>query len=89
MDKLDCILQFGPINSGSSEKTLMCIGKLMAHTLFLNRAGIYRSKLQNAVQLSLAKFSCMLPILSMLDAFDQQTEKTTLQNKDFSDRGVE
>ena len=27
----------------------MCIGKLMTHTLFLNRAGIYRSKLQNAV----------------------------------------
>ena len=43
-DEMDCILQFGPINSGSSEKTLMCIGKLIAHTLFLNRAVIYRSK---------------------------------------------
>ncbi|CAH0394192.1 unnamed protein product [Bemisia tabaci] len=53
--KLDCILQLGTINSDSSEETLMCIGKLMAHTLFLNRAGIYRSKLQNAVHFNAAQ----------------------------------
>lgn len=42
---LDCILQFGTSISDSCVGTLMCIGKLMVHTLFLKRVKNFNSKL--------------------------------------------
>ena len=50
---MDYILQLGTKIFGSSLKTLLCIGKLMAHKLFLNWVRNYSSQLQNVVQMSL------------------------------------